>query len=361
LKLVKFSVISTPLREYFINARPSAAALYKGTMNAPLKKIAVIDFGSNALRLALGEFDGSRINVKKYLRAPIRLGADAFGSGEIKPETIARTALVFKRMAETINEFGAGETVAAGTSALRDAANAEELIEAVKAESGVELRVLPGKEEAELVFLALRSMRQYERILKGRCLLFDLGGGSAQISSQKNGVILASESLPIGAVRLFKQTRGSIRMEDADEFLDEPFGTAAQIIGGRAFSACILSGGNVDKFGEMRAALPRKRSSQILRAAEMKELVERLAAISPAQTIEKFDMKPDKADIIVHAGIIIFNFLKRFKIAEAAVSRAKLIDGLLLSAAGAELQARGADVPIVVARPPLSEAFPAEL
>ena len=120
-------------------------------------KVAVVDIGSNAIRNTFYGIDcihGDEILLKKlsYLRLPIRLGEDVFSSGEIsagKMNQVLNMAHSFKLLC-MIHDVKSSRVLA--TSAMREAKNGHLLIELVKIQKGVEIELIDGEEEAELIF-----------------------------------------------------------------------------------------------------------------------------------------------------------------------------------------------------------------
>ncbi len=162
-------------------------------------KKAVIDMGSNSVRLLLAECEGLRIlSSEKHLEMTrLALGVD--GTGLLQPGPIRDTIGVLKRYKHMAEDFGAELPVAYATSAVRDAVNGKEFAEAVLSETGVQVRIIPGKLEAELGFMGVAATLKdpLEQIL-----VVDIGGGSTEcIVGSANGIVFA-ESHNVGAVRM---------------------------------------------------------------------------------------------------------------------------------------------------------------
>lgn len=165
---------------------------------------AAIDVGTNAARLKLVRLqpDGTLLTIANR-REPVRPGDGVFSSGEIaKP--------VAERLLETLADFGelcrknSAAVRAVATSGLRNARNADWVQRRAKAEAGVELEVISGQEEADLIARGVLNEEQFQ----GRCLIMDIGGGSTELSLAQGGRPVRSWSLSVGSVRLTELHRG---------------------------------------------------------------------------------------------------------------------------------------------------------
>lgn len=169
-------------------------------MNSLNQNFAAIDIGTNSIHLVVVKIagDGSFETIDQ-VKEVVRLGE---GSGDdIKHLTSAavkrgiRTLMTFKGIADSHN----AEIRAVATSAVREASNKNEFIKKVKEETGIDTEIISGHEEARLIYLgALRALSIYDKTI----LLIDIGGGSTEFVVAKEGNILYSNSLKIGAVRL---------------------------------------------------------------------------------------------------------------------------------------------------------------
>src|SRR5437899_7489385 len=142
------------------------------------RRVAVIDIGSNSGRVTVLEVGPTgHLDVLADSRAPLRLERDLEGGEQFSDLTIERTARVvadFKAIARTSE---ADHVVAVATAAVRDAANAQVLLDRIRTESGVDVRVISGEEEARLSF---RGAVYGLAVTSG--IVFDIGGGSLEVT-----------------------------------------------------------------------------------------------------------------------------------------------------------------------------------
>ena len=163
--------------------------------------LAAIDIGSNSCRLKIARIENHRLKILHEDREVTRLGASVFEGGLISPDAMASTLRALKRFYKAVQQHSADQIRAVATAALRDARNAQAFVAWVKAETGWDLEIISGLEEARLIHRGV--MR--ESGTQGRCLLIDLGGGSCEITLSNQKRIVETVSLPLGAVRLTQE------------------------------------------------------------------------------------------------------------------------------------------------------------
>jgi exopolyphosphatase/guanosine-5'-triphosphate,3'-diphosphate pyrophosphatase len=174
-------------------------------------RLAVLDIGSNTGHLLVVDAHGGAAPMPAYsYKEPLRLAEhlDADGAvGEAGVEALTR----FVAQALTVAEDkGCAETLAFATSAVRDAANSDQVLKRVQAETGIDLGILSGEDEARLTFLAVRRWFGWS---SGRLAVFDIGGGSLEIAAGGDEAPDVAQSLPLGAGRL---TRDWLREDPPD-------------------------------------------------------------------------------------------------------------------------------------------------
>jgi exopolyphosphatase / guanosine-5'-triphosphate,3'-diphosphate pyrophosphatase len=295
--------------------------------------LAALDIGSNAIRLVVGDVDPSQhITVVENLRESIRLGRDAFAGGLITEETIDRATEAFRRFHDIIERHTVRWTRAVATSALREALNAEIVLDRVQQATGIDIEVIGGEEEACLIHLAVS-----ERVnLKNRiALLVDIGGGSTEITLVAEGSIMSTESYKMGTVRLL-QLLGDQQSGERDlvqliqEYVDATQRRIRREIGNRKIDLCVGTGGNIESLGDLRREILGKTSGETLPTDDLKHIVDRLKGLTYADRVQQLRLRPDRADVILPASIIIQKILHVANVDELVIPRVGLKDGLLM-------------------------------
>ncbi len=203
-----------------------------------MKKIAVIDLGSNSVRMSVSGIDSAgKWEILTKLREKVRLGQGMM-DGMLRKETMECVVEALKRFCLAAAAANCDEITATATQAVRIAKNREEFLSMIKERTGLELRVLSGKEEAYYSFLAVK-----ETLPVDSGLLFDTGGGSTEIILVKNRRLVHSVSTPLGAVMMTERFHGRPQGElyaearaeiEAIPWIDEAKGLPLYGIGGSA-------------------------------------------------------------------------------------------------------------------------------
>lgn len=166
-------------------------------------RLGVLDIGSNTGHLLVVDAHGGAAPLPAYsFKEPLRLAEHLDDDGAMSEKGIDALTRFVTDALQLAEDRGSEEMLAFATSAVRDATNSDDVLDRVRKESGVELEVLPGEDEARLTFLAVRRWFGWS---SGRLLLFDIGGGSLEIASGCDEAPDVAQSLPIGAGRLTRQ------------------------------------------------------------------------------------------------------------------------------------------------------------
>jgi exopolyphosphatase / guanosine-5'-triphosphate,3'-diphosphate pyrophosphatase len=163
-------------------------------------RLGVLDVGSNTVHLLVVDaHQGGRPIPAFSHKAELRLGENIDARNRLSEDCARRLREFVFESLQIAEDKGVHELLAFATSAVRDAANGDELLAQIEAETGVEIRVLPGPDEARLTFLAARRWFGWS---SGRLLLLDIGGGSLEIATGQDEEPDSAVSLPLGAGRL---------------------------------------------------------------------------------------------------------------------------------------------------------------
>lgn len=163
-------------------------------------RLGVLDVGSNTVHLLVVDaHQGGRPLPAFSYKAELRLGENMDAQNRLSEDCCQRLVDFVRESLRIAEDKGVRKTLAFATSAVRDAANGDELLARIQAETGVEITVLPGADEARLTFLAARRWFGWS---SGRLLLLDIGGGSLEIAAGIDEEPDNAVSLPLGAGRL---------------------------------------------------------------------------------------------------------------------------------------------------------------
>jgi exopolyphosphatase/guanosine-5'-triphosphate,3'-diphosphate pyrophosphatase len=316
-----------------------------------MPRFAALDVGSNALRLRVVEAEAPNAGLSQLtllpgdgeptsgwrdivsLRAPVRLGSEVFISGKLTPTSIGQACAALREFRTAMDAAKVDAYRATATSAVREASNGATLIERSRRETGIELEMIEGVEEARLVQLAVtRRVPLHDK----RALLIDVGGGSTELTVLERGQAAFSISLPVGTVRLietFLRGSGAVSLEQAHllgEMVDRALVEAEPHLKGR-FDVVIGTGGNIDTLAELcPGQLPMPiTGAGAVDVASMRALFTKLGALTPSERRERHNLRPDRADTIIPACAIVQRIAEVVSASVVVAPGVGLKDGIL--------------------------------
>ena len=301
------------------------------TFLGPVPTIAAIDVGSNAIRLAIANAntDGGYQTIYS-VREPVRLGQDVFTKGTISAQTIDRTIQTFNEFKKQLERHHATHVKAVGTSALREATNRDAVLKAITNATGIEISIIGGEEESRLIHQAVKEVVNLKNKV---ALLVDIGGGSVEVVLADDTTVLCTESYSMGSVRLLKildEKAGEERFNQlVTEYVDATQRRLEQEIGNQKIDVCVGTGGSIESLGDLRRDLFEKNSNQKVTADELKSLVKKLRGSTFEERIQNLRLRPDRADVIVPAAIVLQKIVQQAGVSEVVIPGIGLKDGVL--------------------------------
>lgn len=278
-------------------------------------KLASIDIGSNAARLLIADIksptDFSKLNL---LRIPLQLGFDVFETGKISPEKkelFIKTMKVFK---DLMNIYNVEDFRICATSAMRDAENAEEITRVILENTGLTVEIISGDEEASILYENHLSSNLHDEPYQA---FVDVGGGSTEITLYGNQKLIQKHSFNIGTIRILNDHSPDEEWQQMKEFCkthlkSQPF----QLIG---------SGGNINKIFSMS----KTKEGEPVGLNFIKKLHQNLSKLSLEQRIRQYNLRADRANVIVPALHIYSNIMKWGDCKEIYVPKIGLADGIV--------------------------------
>lgn len=283
-------------------------------------RLAAIDIGSNAARLLISDIVKNRdgkpdFNKLNLVRVPLRLGFDVFEKKEISPEKeemIIKTIMAYKCL---IDIYAVKYTKACATSAMRDASNAQQIIERVKKETGIEIKVISGDEEAAVIY----ENHVAENLDKDHSYLYiDVGGGSTELTFFSQNQLVFKHSFNVGTIRLLKNQVEEKQWDEVKNFIREKTKGYSEVI-------AIGTGGNINKV----FSLSKKKDGKPLHLDLLKDYYKELNSFSLYDRMRTYNLREDRADVILPALQIYINVMRWASIDEIYVPKIGLADGLL--------------------------------
>ncbi len=268
-------------------------------------RVGCVDAGSNAIRFLVEEFtDRDRSRTLASERVPIRLGHGVFLTGKLTARAMDDAVAALTGFRETMESLEVRAYRAVATSAVRESTNGAAFLRRVRRESGLELDVITGSEEARLVHLAIRNRVDLGR---ERWVLVDLGGGSVEVSLVDDSGVLWSESHTMGSVRLLEELAGA--EEDPGRFrrvLAEYVATLRipSASRDRKPSGFIATGGNIESLARLTGVEPDGKGVSVVTLEDLRRVIASLSRLSYRRRVEELDLREDRADVILPAALV---------------------------------------------------------
>lgn len=282
---------------------------------------AAIDIGSNAVRLLIKHLEETKEGVKfskvLLLRVPLRLGFDVFSKNKISDKRAKNMLRLMKAYSHLMKIYDVKDYRACATSAMRDSKNGPGIIKRISKETGIDIEIIDGQEEAKIVYNNhVESMEDR----KGNYMYVDVGGGSTEINLLSKGQLVCSRSYNIGTVRILNE---AVKEDEWNRLKND----MAELAMSYPDTNIIGSGGNINKLYRMIEKKDKKRARMTV--ASLEELHNELKQLTVAERMQKFNLKPDRADVIVPAGDIFLTIAGIIKATYIYVPVIGLADGVI--------------------------------
>lgn len=285
-----------------------------------ISKYAAIDIGSNAVRLFVSNVIEQKnkptlFTKNAMIRVPIRLGQDTFSHGSIGMPNQQRMIDAMHSFKMLMNIHGVSHYMACATSALREAKNGKQLIKKIKKETEVEIELIDGSREAEII--AMTDL--YDIMEPQKSYLFvDVGGGSTELSVILNEKTVASKSFKIGTVRLLNKMVKDSELKAYKNWISKYTKSIDHI-------SVVGSGGTINKVFKMSGTKIGRPLSYML----LSEQYEFLKRRSQKELLIDLKLNPDRADVIAPAVQIYLLAMKYSGANEIFVPKVGLADGMI--------------------------------
>ncbi len=297
----------------------------------------MLDLGSNTVHLLLvdAHYGAAPVPASK-LKMPLRLSEHLGADGSVENAAVVQLIDFVSRGQSLAEDMGATEIMAFATSAIREAANGEQVLARVRSETGLEIQVLSGEDEARMTFLAARRWFGWS---SGRILLLDIGGGSLELASGTDEEPDVAASVPLGAGRL---TRDFLRgdpppPEDVRELRKHARAHIAEVVGrlrrvGEPRMA-VASSKTFKQLARIAGAAPSSDGihvRRVLRAADVRELVPRLAGMTAVERSKIPGVSEGRSEQMVAGAIVAEAAMDLLELDELVVCPWALREGIIL-------------------------------
>jgi exopolyphosphatase/guanosine-5'-triphosphate,3'-diphosphate pyrophosphatase len=301
-----------------------------------MRKIAVIDLGTNTFHILIAGTEADTVEVLHREKVAVKIGEGGINDQIIIEEAQARAITALKHFKKVADAFGTDEIYATATSAIRNASNRNEITNRIFEETGIHVKVISGEEEAELIY---GGVKKAMHLTGSKSLIMDIGGGSVEFIIADNHKSYYKQSFEIGAQRmldLFHHHDPILpgEVERLQNYLEENLRPLSQAIALLKPITLIGSSGSFDTLSDIYC-----QTSNISRDEEATEypltiesffrIYEELLRKNREERLQIPGMIPLRVDMIVVACCLIDFTLKNYQIENIRVSAYALKEGLL--------------------------------
>ncbi len=282
--------------------------------------LAAIDIGSNAARLLISEtsfYKDGNVDFTKtnLIRIPLRLGFDVFEKGFVSPAKKQKLIETMKAYKLLMKIYGVEAYKACATSAMRDASNGTLIIDEIFRETGLEIKIITGLEEANMLFET--HIAENTSTTKSN-LYIDVGGGSTEVTLLSQGKTIFKESFNIGTIRLLHNQVSDEQWENLKKFIKAQTKDHQPLV-------AIGTGGNINKI----FSLSKRKEGKPLTLDLLKDYYKEMSSSTLEERMHLYHLRDDRADVIVPALQIYISIMRWAEVTEIFVPKIGLADGLI--------------------------------
>jgi exopolyphosphatase / guanosine-5'-triphosphate,3'-diphosphate pyrophosphatase len=299
-------------------------------------RLAAIDVGSNSIHMIVAQADADGgITTLWRLKEPVGLGRMSFPSRRLTGESMDRAITVLDRFYQQAQQRQSEKTIAVATSAIREATNGGDFIERARREVGLVVRVVSAREEARLIYLAVRHAMN----LKSEPhLIIDIGGGSVEfiVGDQKRHELL--ESRKLGAARMTATFVKSDPINKADyqalrHFYDGELSPLCKSIGALKPVKVIGTSGTLENIAAMCGSEPSHNGHEryaVIERGPFEKMFEELLDSSAKDRAKLRGLDDQRRDQIVAGAVLVNELFQRLSMKRIHICPAALREGILL-------------------------------
>jgi exopolyphosphatase / guanosine-5'-triphosphate,3'-diphosphate pyrophosphatase len=295
---------------------------------------AIIDLGTNTFHLLIASEDNVIIHEEKN---PVRLGAGGINNSIITAEGMARALQCIKNFKSRCDELGVQEIRALGTSALRNATNANEFSRLVKEATGIIIEIISGNDEARFIYQGVRAAVPLGRV---KNLIVDIGGGSVEFIMGNESEIFWKQSIEVGGQRLLERFHqhdpiSSDELNALDEYLKQSLQPLIVPLLEHKPETLVGSSGTFETLSDIycvRENIPNhKLPKSPFSIDRFHEIHQDLVRLNKTERIAMPGMIEWRAEMIVCTCRLVNHILHMHKFRSVKVSRYSLKEGVLFS------------------------------
>lgn len=298
------------------------------------QQIAIIDLGTNTCNLLIANYSESNYQILFQGKEVVKLGKNAIDKNQLTSDGLERAILAIRKHQERINKFDVSEVFIIATSAIREATNSKWFQQKIKTHTGLQLLVISGDEEAELIF---KGVKLAFGEIEDHSLILDIGGGSNEFILTNAGQPIWKESFQLGMARIIEQIPPSDPITPAEIYqINNWFESRLAPLWNRlenvSLSILIGCSGAFDTLADLidqTDAGSRTRIRQEIAVNDFEDIYKKLIASTTADRMKMKGMEPIRVEMIVPSVIFIKMVTERLKIHKIFQTDFALREGVL--------------------------------
>ena len=317
------------------SALTKESRIWGKTQSVEALRLASIDVGSNSIHMVVAQADADGgITTLWRLKEPVGLGRLSFPSHRLSAEAMDRAVSVLARFQQSAQQRQAEKIVAVATSAVREAYNGGDLIERVRRELGLHIRIVSAREEARLIYLAVRHALK----MRGQShLIVDIGGGSVEFVVGDDKHVHMLESRKLGAARMTAQFVHSdpISQEDLRQLrkhYDKELGPLCQTIRGLRPVKVIGTSGTLENLASLCGSEGDENghAGQMIERPRLEKLLAQLLESRSKDRARIRGLDDQRKDQIVAGAVLVNELFERLSLRRMEICPYALREGILL-------------------------------
>lgn len=301
--------------------------------------LAAIDIGTNSIHMIIVKVL-ARDNFKTLMqeKTMVKLGSGVFATNELSPKAFESGIETIKRYVQLADQYGVDHIITSATSATREAKNGREFLDRVIAETGISPQLIAGKEEARLIFLAVKRAIA---LRKEKVLVLDIGGGSTEAVAGDENTIDFADSIKLGVLRLLDRVghEGPLDKKTYDELRHHIRQTAEKIFEKAkktGFNRVIGTSGTIRSLAEAclfknKNPFPEAVNAEVVKVEDIEKLRDKLIRISPEKRAEIPGISSNRVDAIHLGATLLVELLHLANAKEITISDASLREGMIIN------------------------------
>ncbi len=305
-------------------------------------RLAIIDLGTNTFNLLIADLlkDGSYKRVYKT-KIAVKLGEGGINNNHIEPVPFKRGIKALKKHKETIDEYKVDKIIAFATSGIRSASNGNDFVQKTKEEVGLEIQVISGEREAELIYYGIQ---QAVKLSDATSLIIDIGGGSTEFIIANKDTIFWKHSFLLGAARLLERFNPSDPMtekeaESLNNYLIAELAPLFEAVKKYPITEMVGSSGSFDSLAEMIAHkyysidILKDVTEYTFNLEDCYQIYLQLLTSTKAERMQMPGLSEMRVDMMVISAIFVHLIITQLGIEKMRLSRYSLKEGVLAQAA----------------------------